>query len=625
MKYYILFFLVLFSFVENYSQTNKALEDLLLKGFSSEDSTDFYFKYAKKLVKTKADTANYLYFKFFRNDANRINDSARYYADKVIPLFEELDTLERLRKVYERMHYQKLREGSYEGALEYIEKALVVSEKMQDTSMISLHLSDKSNIYHDFEDYAKGVEFGKKAYQLMDAKKEKVTKYLIFANNVIAINFDDWNKPDSALYYHYKNVELHKTVEDSARYSFIFNNIGNTLLKSKKYKEAKKYINRSLVLNKIRGRNYNLATNYTNLATIAYEEGNYSLADQHFKEAYIYAEKSESIEKIRDVTQQEAWYYKKKGDYQKALERQEAFYVLKDSVFNVERAKKVAEMATKYETQKKEKEILQQRTLLAENELAMKKKNQLIFGSFGLAFILGLLGYLLVKQQKLKNSQIKRESELKTALVKIETQNKLQEQRLRISRDLHDNIGSHLTFIISSLDNLKYKYKDFPATENLDGISGFTKQTIYELRDTIWAMNKSDISFEDLQIRISNFIDQAKIASDGTVFKFNIAENVNKQHVFSSVEGMNLYRIIQEAINNASKYADADEISVIINESKTHFNIIINDNGKGFDMNKVEYGNGISNIKKRSKNMNGDAIISSEINKGTSIKIDLPK
>ena len=91
----------------------------------------------------------------------------------------------------------------------------------------------------------------------------------------------------------------------------------------------------------------------------------------------------------------------------------------------------------------------------------------------------------------------------------IELQNKLHEQRLAISRDLHDNIGAQLTFIISSVDSLKYAFADGnPKLEDkLNNISSFTKETIYELRDTIWAMNKEEITIEDLKTRISNFIE----------------------------------------------------------------------------------------------------------------------
>mgnify|MGYP000315454022 CR=1 FL=1 len=107
---------------------------------------------------------------------------------------------------------------------------------------------------------------------------------------------------------------------------------------------------------------------------------------------------------------------------------------------------------------------------------------------------------------------LQKEIDLKAALATIKTQNRLQEQRLRISRDLHDNVGSQLTFIISSLDNLKYVTKDTNTKlkEKLSNISSFTSDTIYQLRDTIWAMNKNEISIEDLHTRILSFIEKAK-------------------------------------------------------------------------------------------------------------------
>src|SRR5690606_7568364 len=135
--------------------------------------------------------------------------------------------------------------------------------------------------------------------------------------------------------------------------------------------------------------------------------------------------------------------------------------------------------------------------------------------------------------------------------------NSLQEQRLTISRDLHDNIGAQLTFIISSIENLQYGFKitNEKLTNKLTNISSFTKETIYELRDTIWAMNKDKISLEDLQIRTTNFIEKAAIASEGMELKFDVDPELNKDTTFTSVQGMNIYRIIQEAINNALKYA----------------------------------------------------------------------
>ena len=496
---------------------------------------------------------------------------------------------------------------------------------MKDTGLVSRHTSDISIVYHDFEDYEKGVSYGKKAYKIMDEAKNKNYKYLIFANNATAINFDDWGKADSALFYHYRNVELLKKVDDSLNFTFIFNNIGNTLLKTKRYTEAKKYINRSLVMNTLKGNIYNLATNYTNLATIAYEQGKNTEAKENFILANKFAQESGSIEKIRDVVQQEAWFYKKIGDYKNALEKQEAFYKLRDSVFNDERAAKVTEMETKYETEKKERDLAETRADLAETELEVERKNKFIYGSMAFGLILGLLGYLFYNQQKLKNNQLRREAELKEALAKIETQNKLQEQRLRISRDLHDNIGAQLTFVTSSVDNLKYglQDKDDKVSDKLTSISAFTTQTIYELRDTIWAMNKENISVEDLQARISNFIDKAGVADSKVKFIFQVAESISKELMLPSIKGMNVYRIIQEGVNNALKYADAKTIIVSILEKDNQFVLSILDDGKGFDLKNTEMGNGLNNIKKRARDLNGTVHINSD-NKGTIITLTFP-
>lgn len=605
------------------AQTENQVEDLLQKALETEDSSAFYFSSASKLLNNRLDSANYGFYKFMASDRQKQEDSTLYYAEMALPILELLDSLGRMRRIYERLHFQELRNGSYDGALEYAHQAMTIAERMKDTAMISLHLSDKSIVYHDFEDYERGVEYGKKAFNIMVNASEIQYRYLLFANNATAINFDDWGKPDSALYYHFENMKYLGKVEDTLPYTFVFNNIGNTYLKQKKFRDAKIYMDQALALNKRRNRPYNLASNYTNLATIAYEMNDYPEAKRQFVQANHYAQESQSIEKIRDVVQQEAWFYEKIGDYEKALERSNAYYELRDSIFNRDRAAAVAEIETKYETEKKERALAQTRADLAERELQVKRKNTLLFGSLGFALLLGLSGYLLFSRQRLKTRQLRKESELKTALAQIETQNKLQEQRLRISRDLHDNIGSQLTFVTSSVDSLKYRAEDEVLSKKLGTISQFTTQTIYELRDTIWAMNKQEITCEDLQTRIANFIDKAKSAEAHTQFEFEV-EDALSDITFSSVQGMNIYRVIQEAVNNALKYADANQIAVRLAKQDDHIVLSINDNGGGFDPSEVPPGNGLQNIKKRVADLKGESEVRSKKGEGTTIRAEFP-
>ena len=196
---------------------------------------------------------------------------------------------------------------------------------------------------------------------------------------------------------------------------------------------------------------------------------------------------------------------------------------------------------------------------------------------------------------------------------------------MSISRDLHDNIGAQLTFIISSIDNIKYAFDI--TNEKLDNklthISSFAKETILELRDTIWAMNSNEISFEDLEIRINNYIEKAKEAKDQISFSFAI-DPILKGQKLTSVQGMNIYRTIQEAVNNSIKYANASVVSISAKVVDNQLKISIQDNGIGFDETTIEKGNGLQNMQKRIEEIGGVFHLSSS-NEGTRIDILLKK
>jgi signal transduction histidine kinase len=156
--------------------------------------------------------------------------------------------------------------------------------------------------------------------------------------------------------------------------------------------------------------------------------------------------------------------------------------------------------------------------------------------------------------------------------------------------------------------------------EKLSTISAFTKSTIIELRDTIWAMNHDEISFEDLRVRIHNFMEKAKEVKENISFAFDIDASL-KGITCTSVQGMNIYRTVQEAVNNSIKYADASQIRVKIQMIEEKVSIQISDNGKGFNLEEYELGNGIVNMKKRITDINGTLTIYSKIGQGTTITI----
>ncbi len=422
---------------------------------------------------------------------------------------------------------------------------------------------------------------------------------------------------DSALFFYNKAMLLKQKTKDNLGIPYSANKIALVKLMQKKPAEAKKLLDYAYQIRVKINDVYGIAENLNYYGFYFKEIGNDKEAINYFNKAVTWSKKNNYPSLLEDNYRGLSDVYERNNDFKNALLNYKNHVLCKDSIMNLDIRSKQAELDTAYQTELKEKEILLQRAKIAE-------KNIWILGGFSLAIFAILIGFIFYNIQKQKTNQLQKENELKDALLKIETQNKLQEQRLRISRDLHDNIGAQLTFIISSVDNLKYGFKiDDEKLENkLNAISSFTKETIYELRDTIWAMNKDAINFEDLKTRISNFIENAKIASQGIDFQF-VCHGDFEDTVFSSIEGMNIYRIIQESINNALKHANANQISVNVRKENIGYEIEIIDNGNGFDSAETISGNGLNNLKKRAKEINGEISVTSLKQKGTTVSLHL--
>ncbi|MDN3678009.1 sensor histidine kinase [Flavobacterium paronense] len=481
-------------------------------------------------------------------------------------------------------------------------------------------------LYRKIDDYKKSEQSVRKALKCALNDKANVenlsTSYILLAD----LLQDRKAYKESEMYLD-KEEKLIDSLSLYPQRFDLLKSKGSLNVSLKKYEAAKNILQEALVIGKKYNRNKqeffslksNLAfcylkTNESNKAILLYED--------LLKEAKEDSRMDDISKTYLDLSNA----YSKNGNYKKAYENHTQFVIYNDSILGKEKHKFFMDAEVKYQTAKKEKLLAENKTKLLKKDAEAKQRNSLIIGLLLLAVFLCITGFLIYRQQKLKNQQQEQEFELKSAISKIETQNKLQEQRLQISRDLHDNIGSQLTFIISSVDNIKYAFEiqNSKLDSKLSSISNFAKSTIVELRDTIWAMNNSEITLEDLQTRIHNFIDKAKEAKEEIVFTFNIDKSLTSIK-FTSIEGMNIYRTIQEAINNSMKYADSNQIDIDIIPFENDISITIQDNGKGFDSQHVDLGNGIANMKKRIEEIGGKIHIDSNVGIGTEINITLPK
>lgn len=505
------------------------------------------------------------------------------------------------------------KEGNKKLALKTYLESIDYFEKIGNFEAASYTKANVGYLFHETRNYPKAMRYLNEAiaYQEKNNLESGLCTSYLTLGNVYLREKDTVN----ALKFYNKCIQFSKKTGNKLSLSSALVNIGGIKSQQSKSKEANSLLSKS---KQIRD-SLNIQNHESALSLFVIKE---KILDSRFNEA---KEDLLKLKKLYENNPNEKeglleTYYCLISTYGYLNEPDSvSFYTNKSSNLQVEILetkviKQTAELETKYQTAKKEK-------LLQQKEAEAKQKNMMLVGISFLAFFIALIGFLIYRQQKLKTAQQEKEFELKSAISKIENQNKLQEQRLSISRDLHDNIGAQLTFIISSVDNIKYAFEitNEKLDNKLSNISSFARETIVELRDTIWAMNSNEISFEDLEIRINNYIEKAKEAKDQISFSFAI-DPVLKNQKLSSVQGMNVYRTIQEAVNNAIKYANASIISINAKKSNDLTKITIQDNGLGFDQATIQKGNGLQNMQKRIEEIGGKFSIESS-NEGTKIEI----
>ncbi len=184
-----------------------------------------------------------------------------------------------------------------------------------------------------------------------------------------------------------------------------------------------------------------------------------------------------------------------------------------------------------------------------------------------------------------------------------------EKERERISEELHDNVGSKLS-------NFKRLFSREYSNKKMDNQIDIICNDVRELSHQLMP---SEIKLVGLPGAISDLI--IKYSEDGLTIEFNCYEFPEN---ISETITTNLYRVVQESLNNIVKHAEANTVDVQIIGHKDHLTLSIEDDGKGFNKSKLISGIGLRNIKSRIEQLKGNFLLDTSLNKGTSILITIP-
>lgn len=396
--------------------------------------------------------------------------------------------------------------------------------------------------------------------------------------NAVAERINSIKKYNDALQHYQISLKKFEAINDPAGAAEQTIFIGKTYFKLGQFAAAKKYLIDGLDMAVKVGEKKNLATSYLYLSMIDSAAGNTASAYKYYKSYVLY----------------------------------------KDSIFNMQSSQNLSLYKTQLEFEKKDHEI---NLLAAENKLqsalAEKQSQRRNFAYLLSALMLATGVYVFLRYKKQS---------------KIKAEEKMLKERLAISQDLHDNIGSTLSSIAVYSEVAKIqgeKNGQQNMHELLEKISTTSNEMVTEMNDIVWAINPRNDSMEKIIQRMESFA-KPLAAVRNMQFDLQYDDAVISQPLTMD-KRKNFYLIFKEAVNNAIKYSGAKLINSNIVVNGNTLQLRVTDDGVGFNPvseinagNSSLSGNGLHNMQKRAHEMLGKLDIQSGPDKGTTIVLTFP-
>ena len=386
------------------------------------------------------------------------------------------------------------------------------------------------------------------------------------------------------------------------------------------------YIDKSIYFAKKNNNKNGICINLINKASCYYYK-------KENKKAILLLEEADSIELLQNSKSIKSFIYEflalnycELKDYKKAYDNLSKSVEIKSELNFEEQDKKISELNIKYETQEKEIENLTLKSKIQRNQII----TYTTLGLLLVAIILSLLIYKnLTKKKKIaeqaqliqiqKLEKTLKNQELHDIDVMLESQ---EHERQQIANELHDNLGSLLATLKLNFQNLSHSQKQ-EDKDLFDKTDALLEETYQKVRNISHLKNLGVIGSEGLVVAVKKMAEKMTVINrlNIQVIPFGLT-----QRLTNSTE-ITLFRIIQELCTNIIKHSEADEVNIYLTQHNNDLiNVIIEDNGKGFDYKKVTKtdGIGLKNIEKKVEQMDGTFTVDSIPSKGTTIIIDLP-
>ncbi|MCC6372516.1 MAG: sensor histidine kinase [Bacteroidia bacterium] len=562
-----------------------------------------------------------------------IYDTALIHYYKALKLRQELKQEVKEAGIYTNIATVFMRQNKFSEALDINFKTLKIFEKVGDDVKQAITLGNIANLYYELEQNGPALQFMHKSIELARKANHQITVANVLVN-IGGIKFEEGvvkdvlvNKValDTALLCFKEAESIFESLHAAYNLGVVYNNIGRIYTIHKNYKEALDYYRKGLSNRIILEDGYGIGLSNLNLGEVEYLSARYDKAIVHLDSAATVFLNLKNYINLKQAYGKLAECYEAKNELPKALKYYQLYNNYKDSVYTIDNAEKMAEMQTRYQTEKKDLEIAKQKAELEVTEQKVNSRNNLILFTILIALLLLASLYFFFRKRQVqakaeRDAELAHQKDIRAKAI-IEAEEK---ERVRIAKDLHDGVGQLLSAAKMNLSSIQDKIKITSDEDNVifKNALELVDESVKEVRTVSHNMMPNTLLKMGLASAVKEFI--TKIQNTPNL-KVNL-EIVGLTNRLEQEKESVLYRVIQELVSNIIKHAKASELTLQLIKHDAELTIMIEDNGVGFDTSKISTfeGIGLKNIMSRVEFINGTVHFDSEPGKGTRVILDIP-
>jgi signal transduction histidine kinase len=439
----------------------------------------------------------------------------------------------------------------------------------------------------------------------------------------IAINLWELENFDSSAFYFKGVIPFYQQTSNHYALGTTYNGLAMVLMSIHEYDSSLVYYDKAIQEHLAVENNSKAASSLLNKATLYNTLGQMDNELNALLKARSLLSDGSSLKVLWKTLFQLAEVYRRKGQYKLAAELYKEAYYTKDSVHTLERDEKIEQIKVRYETEKREKELILERAEnerlqkeKAESEIKIYNRNNWIIGLGSISLIM-ILFILFISQRNKRKAQAERDAaiikEREFGLRAVFTAQ--EDERKRIAKDLHDGIGQQLSAIKLNFHNVceSVKSEKPEISADLLRVEKMIANTGSEVRSISHQMMPRALT----ELGLVDALDDLIVNSFGnTNVKYSYDHFGLTDRLPSNIE-IALYRIAQELFNNIIKHAGASSVDVQLMKREKYCILIVQDNGKGIPQTGLSDGIGMLNINNRLSTINGELNMDSGEGEGT--------